>query len=382
MANGVQTKIGVLGAGAWGTAIAKVLAEKQHPVDLWCHEPDLASSINGTHSNPLYLAGVTLPPLVRASADLNAVAEDKDYLFIAIPSLHLLTHVKRITGCVSVREGRVVIAVLTKGLIETPGGIRLVTEAIEDYLPGMYRNKLVYVSGPSHAIEVSQGKITGLISASRSGRNSIRVRELLSGGSLVVFSSLDVRGVQVSAALKNVVAIAFGMLDALKETSDRFGDNTESLLLAAGLNEILAIGKAMGATHPETFTSIAGVGDLDVTCRSVHGRNRRFGREIILKRLIDSCTSIDQVIESLPRFGYIAEGVVTSKWAHELMGKLSLPIIEGVYRVLNREVDPLTELSSMLERITARSAGSGRRAARFFSRVRALGTHRRGEPAW
>ncbi len=381
MANGVQTKIGVLGAGAWGTAVAKVLAEKQHPVDLWCHEPDLASSINRTHSNPLYLAGVTLP-LVRASADLSAVAEDKDYLFIAIPSLHLLTHVKRITGCNSVREGRVVIAALTKGLIETPGGIRLVTEAIEDYLPGMYRNKLVYVSGPSHAIEVSQGKITGLISASRSGRNSIRVRELLSGGSLVVFSSLDVRGVQVSAAVKNVVAIAFGMLDALKETSDRFGDNTESLLLAAGLNEILAIGKAMGATHPETFTSIAGVGDLDVTCRSVHGRNRRFGREIILKKLIDSCTSIDQVIESLPRFGYIAEGVVTSKWAHELVGKLSLPIIEGVYRVLNREVDPLTELSSMLERITARSAGSGRRAARFFSRVRAFGAHRRSEPAW
>ena len=306
------------------------------------------------------------------------MAEDKDYLFIAIPSLHLLTHVKRITGCNSVREGRVVIAALTKGLIETPGGIRLVTEAIEDYLPGMYRNKLVYVSGPSHAIEVSQGKITGLISASRSGRNSIRVRELLSGGSLVVFSSLDVRGVQVSAALKNVVAIAFGMLDALKETSDRFGDNTESLLLAAGLNEIRAIGKAMGATHPETFTSIAGVGDLDVTCRSVHGRNRRFGREIILKKLIDSCTSIDQVIESLPRFGYIAEGVVTSKWVTRAgQRKLSLPIIEGVYRVLNREVDPLAELSSMLERITARSAGSGRRAARFFSRVRAFGAHRR-----
>ncbi|HTP58610.1 MAG TPA: NAD(P)H-dependent glycerol-3-phosphate dehydrogenase, partial [Spirochaetia bacterium] len=198
-------------------------------------------------------------------------------------------------------------------------------------------------------------------SASRSGRNSIRVRELLSGGSLVVYSSLDVRGVQVSAALKNVVAIAFGMLDALKETSDRFGDNTESLLLAAGLNEIQAIGRAMGATHPETFTSIAGVGDLDVTCRSIHGRNRRFGREIILKRLIDDCASIDQVIGNLPRFGYIAEGVVTSKWIHELAGKLSLPIIGGVYRVLNREIEPLAELSVMIERIIAAGrAGSGR----------------------
>jgi glycerol-3-phosphate dehydrogenase (NAD(P)+) len=228
---------------------------------------------------------------------------------------------------------------------------------MEDYLPGMYRGKLVYVSGPSHAIEVSQGKITGLISASRSGRNSIRVRELLSGGNLVVFSSLDVRGVQISAALKNVVAIAFGMLDALKETSSQFGDNTESLLLAAGLNEIRILGRAMGATHAETFTSIAGVGDLDVTCRSVHGRNRRFGREIVLKGLIDGCGSIDDVIQSLPRFGYMAEGVVTAKWVQHLAAqrKLALPIMGGVYRILNREVDPITEVSTMLEMIISRS---------------------------
>jgi len=382
-ASAVQARIGVLGAGAWGTAISKVLAEKGHTVDLWCHEPDVARAVNETHENSSYLPGARLPALVKASPDISAATEDKDYLFLAIPSLHLLSNVKKITACNDIREGRTVIAVLTKGLIETPGGIRLVTEAVEDYLPGMYRNKLVYVSGPSHAIEVAQGKITGLISASRSGRNSIRVRELLSGGSLVVYSSLDVRGVQVSAALKNVVAIAFGMLDALKETSDRFGDNTESLLLAAGLNEIQAIGRAMGATHPETFTSIAGVGDLDVTCRSIHGRNRRFGREIILKRLIDDCASIDQVIGNLPRFGYIAEGVVTSKWIHELAGKLSLPIIGGVYRVLNREIEPLAELSVMIERIIAAGrAGSGRRAARLFARMRALGTHRRNEPAW
>jgi glycerol-3-phosphate dehydrogenase (NAD(P)+) len=183
------------------------------------------------------------------------------------------------------------------------------------------------------------------------------VRELLAGGRLVVFSSLDIRGVQISAALKNVVAIAFGMLDALKESSDQFGDNTESLLLAAGLNEIQVMGRAMGATHPETFTSIAGVGDLDVTCRSVHGRNRRFGREIILKRLIDSCANIEDVINGLPRFGYIAEGVVTAKWVNALAAqrKISLAIIGGVYRVLNREIDPLVEVQNMLERIISRS---------------------------
>jgi glycerol-3-phosphate dehydrogenase (NAD(P)+) len=188
------------------------------------------------------------------------------------------------------------------------------------------------------------------------------VRELLSGANLVVVSSLDVRGVQISAALKNVVAIAFGMLDALKETSSQFGNNTESLLLAAGLNEIRILGRAMGATHAETFTSIAGVGDLDVTCRSPHGRNRRFGREIILKHLIEGCATIDEVIASLPRFGYIAEGVVTAKWVNQLAAqrKLALPIIGGVYSILNREVDPLTEVGTMLERILSRSK-AGRR---------------------
>jgi glycerol-3-phosphate dehydrogenase (NAD(P)+) len=357
MAESSQPKIGIVGAGAWGTAIGKVLAEKGLAVDIWCYEQDLAAEINSSHTNSAYLPGVSLPPLLHASHQMLDVAEGKDHLFIAIPSLFLLSTIKQILTSHNIREGRTLISILTKGFIETQSGIHLITEALEDYLPGMYRGKLVYVSGPSHAVEVSQGKITGLISASRSGRNSIRVRELLAGGPLVVFSSLDIRGVQISAALKNVVAIAFGMLDALKESSDQFGDNTESLLLAAGLNEIQVVGRAMGATHPETFTSIAGVGDLDVTCRSVHGRNRRFGREIILKRLIQECATIEDVINGLPRFGYIAEGVVTSKWVNSLavQRKISLPIIGGVYRVLNREVDPLLEVQNMLERIISRS---------------------------
>jgi glycerol-3-phosphate dehydrogenase (NAD(P)+) len=357
-------KIGVIGAGAWGTAIAKVLAEKGFPVELWCFEKELAAEINQDHVNGRYLPDMPLPALLHASSTMTEVAEGKQHLFLAIPSLFLLSNIKGVLGCSSIREGKTVISILTKGFIENQGGIHLISEALEDYLPGMYRGKLVYVSGPSHAIEVSQGKVTGLISASRSGRNSIRVRELLSGGRLVVFSSLDVKGVQISAAVKNVVAVAFGMLDALKETSDQFGDNTESLLLAAGLNEIQVIGKAMGATHPETFTSIAGVGDLDVTCRSVHGRNRRFGREIILKRLIDGCASIDEVIDRMPQFGYIAEGAVTAKWVNAISAqrKLALPIMGGVYRILNRQVDPLVEVQNMLERII-KSPGRRQRSA-------------------
>ena len=194
MAENSQPKIGIVGAGAWGTTIGKVLAEKGFAVDIWCFEQDLAAEINTAHTNTRYLPSVTLPPNLRASNQMLEVADDKDYLFLAIPSLFLLSNIKQILTSPHIREGRTLISILTKGFIETQGGIRLITEALEDYLPGMYRGKLVYVSGPSHAIEVSQGKITGLISASRSGRNSIRVRELLTGGRLVVFSSLASAG--------------------------------------------------------------------------------------------------------------------------------------------------------------------------------------------
>jgi glycerol-3-phosphate dehydrogenase (NAD(P)+) len=351
MGKAFHSGIGVIGAGAWGTAIAKILAEKGSAVGIWCYEKELAEEIN-TRSTSAFLPGIALPPSIRASTDLAEVVSGKGRLLLAVPSLHLLGVVDRILSCPEIHDGRLPIAVLTKGLIDTGDGVRLITEAIEERLPGAYKGKLAYISGPSHAMEVASGKITGLISASRSGKNAIMFRELLSGGNLVVFSSLDVRGVQVSAALKNVIAIAFGMLDALKESSDQFGDNTESLLLATGLSEIQLVGRRMGATHPETFASIAGVGDLDVTCRSVWGRNRRFGRELIA---------------NLPSFGYTPEGVVTARHVHTLSVQkgLSLPISGGVYRILNREADPLSEVANIVERITGGSKAASRNLWRF-----------------
>ncbi len=367
MTKPASSSIGIVGAGAWGTAIAKILADKQLDVEIWCYEKELAEEINQRHVNSAFLPGIPLPASIRATSDLRKVVAGKGYIFLAVPSQFLIGIVKNIVPFLELHEGRPLIAVLTKGLIFTEDGVKLITDAIEELLPFSYKGKLVYISGPSHALEVARGKITGLISASRSGKNSIRLRELLTGGRLVVFSSLDVRGVQASAALKNVIAIAFGMLDALKESSDQFGDNTESLLLAAGLSEIQLVGKIMGATHPETFASIAGVGDLDVTCRSVLGRNRRFGREIILKRLIDRFASIEEVIQALPSIGYIPEGVVTARHVHALAQSkgLILPISSGVYRVLNREVDPLSEVGDIVERITGRSMSASEKRKRF-----------------
>jgi len=190
--------------------------------------------------------------------------------------LYLASTIKKIIDVKTVADGSTCIGVLTKGFVPSEKGPKLVIETMEAALPSVYKGNLVYISGPSHAEEVAMGKLTGLIAASESPKNSIKFRELMKVPGLMVFSSLDVIGVQVCAAAKNVVAIVFGCLDAVAEQSDALGDNSESLLLAAGLNEIQILGFAMGATHAETFTSIAGVGDLDVTCRSKYGRNRRF----------------------------------------------------------------------------------------------------------
>jgi glycerol-3-phosphate dehydrogenase (NAD(P)+) len=335
-------RVGVLGAGAWGTAVARALAMNGHDVTLWAREPAIVESVNERYVNELYLPGVKLPDRLRASVDPLDAATGMEAIFLGVPSPFLLQAVKRILTSPDIMEGRTLVAVLTKGFIETDRGPRLIVETLEDYLPGFYRGNLVYVSGPSHAEEVSRDLMTGLAAASSNGRNAIRVRQLLQSRRLLVFPSLDVVGVQVCGAVKNVVAIAFGMLDALKAESNHFGDNTESLLLAAGLNEIQAFGQALGATHPETFTSLAGVGDLDVTCRSVHGRNRRLGREIVEKDALGNFRNAADLISRIGELGYLPEGVPASIFVKKIMDekKLVMPICRGVHRILDKELSP------------------------------------------
>jgi len=346
-------RIGILGAGAWGTAIGGVIAGQGQRVELWCREPEVAEEINRRHTNSRFLIGVELPPGLHAVSEPLEAASHEGYLLIAVPSAYLLEVVRKVLFAPDILEGKTLIGLLTKGFVETPQGIRLVTEAVENVLPGIYKDNLVYISGPSHAEEVARGKLTGLISASRNGANAIRFRELLSIPPLAVYSSLDVRGVQIAAAVKNVIAIGFGMLDALSEFSEQVGDNTESLLLAAGLNEIQRLGLAMGATHPETFTSIAGVGDLEVTCRSKYGRNRRFGREIILTHLLERFRDIEDLIARIDDLGYLPEGVLAARHTRLLAEQhgVSLPICQVVYQVLNREIPPLEVVGQILRRV-------------------------------
>ena len=342
--------VGVIGAGAWGSGLAQALARGGHKVQIWARELDVVDGINNEHENKRYLPGYPLSENLTASTDIEEVADGKEFLILASPSLYLASTVKQIVGVPSIKNGSTVIGVLTKGFIASEKGPRLVLDTLEEVLPESYRSSLVYISGPSHAEEVAMGKLTGLIAASEYPRNSFKFRDLLRVPGLMAYSSFDVVGVQICAAAKNVIAVVYGSVDAVSEHSDIFGDNAESLLLAAGLNEIQQIGMAMGATHPETFTSIAGVGDLDVTCRSKYGRNRRFGQDIIKTDILDRFTSLDDLIARISEIGYLSEGAVACKFVHEIAQKhgLKLTICDGLYRILNKEIKPMDFLQQLL----------------------------------
>ncbi len=334
-----QKTVGVIGGGAWGTGIAQALARGGHKVEIWALEEDVVASINNEHENKRFLPGFKLNPSITCSTDIWQVAFGKEFLFVASPSIFLAQTLAKINNVPNIVDGSTVIAALTKGFVPSPDGPKLILETMEAALPEIYKDCTVYVAGPSHAEEVAMGKITGLVAASLNPKNSIRVRELLKVPGLMVFSSFDVIGTQICAAAKNVVAAVYGAMDAISETSDIVGDNTESLLLAAGLNEIQTLGFAMGATHAETFTSVSGVGDLDVTCKSKYGRNRRFGQDIVKTDMLSRFKDIDDLIANVGKIGYLPEGAIACKYVHEIAQKkdLKLPLCNALYKVLNKE---------------------------------------------
>lgn len=355
--------VGVIGAGAWGTALATALARGGNLVQAWALEDDVVSSINNDHENKRYLPGYVLDSRLTASKDIEEVALNKDFIILGSPSLYLASTVRKFAGVENIQNGSTIIAALTKGFVPSESGPDFVLPTVESALPDCYKDATVYVAGPSHAEEVAMGKITGLIAASNHHRNAIKVRNLLRVPGIMSYASFDTVGVQVCAATKNVIAVVYGALDALSETSAIFGDNTESLVMAAGLNEIQKIGFAMGASYPETFTSISGVGDLDVTCKSKFGRNRRFGQDIIKTGILSQFKDLDDLIANVKKVGYLPEGAIACKYVHQIAEakNLRLPICDALYKVLNKESSPAQCLNELI--------GSSGEQQKNFTRV-------------
>ncbi|BDU62955.1 glycerol-3-phosphate dehydrogenase [Candidatus Borrelia fainii] len=337
-------KISIVGAGAWGTAIAKVLASKfKDNILIWSFEEDVKESINNDHENVKYLKDIKLPDNLVASSNLHDVVDQADYVFVVTPSLYTLNVLNKLKSMCTTKKFN--LAILTKGFLTIDERPRTIVDVAESVLSD-YKDEITYIAGPSHAEEVGLGIITGLVAASKNRANAFEFINLFSDTSISMFYSDDILGVQIASALKNIFAIAFGILDEYKiENPNLIGNNTESFLFSVSLNDMKNIAFKLGSCNSETFLFLAGSGDLDVTCRSIFGRNRRFGREIVSKNILEGLAGIDDLINHIHKIGYLPEGVIAANEVAMLFKFLGSDsscnnLASIVYKILNKELRP------------------------------------------
>jgi glycerol-3-phosphate dehydrogenase (NAD(P)+) len=306
----------VIGAGAWGTALATVLCDGGHDVTIWAHEPEVALAIEKNHENHVYLPGVTLPPGLRATSDLKAAVTGRELIVSVCPAQHL----RRLTSqWMDHARPDAMIVCASKG-IELGTG-ELLSQVFDDVLPEQLRRRVLFLSGPSFAAEVSRGLPTVVVIAGEEEALAERVQHLFARPAFRTYRSTDVVGVEVGGALKNVMAIATGICDGMG-----LGNNARAAIINRGLIEITRMAVAMGA-DPLTMMGLAGMGDLVLTCTVDLSRNRSVGKALGAGR------SLEEVLGGMPQ---VVEGVATAKAAHKLAARLgvSTPIIDEVYAVL------------------------------------------------
>jgi glycerol-3-phosphate dehydrogenase (NAD(P)+) len=322
-------RIGVLGAGAWGTTLAIRLATAGRPVTLWAHSPAANAQLAEARENRAYLPGHALPPEVRVAVDGAALGEPHRLYVVAIPSAHLRATLRGLPT--ELAPGAPIVSVV-KGIER--GTTRRMSEVIGEELPG---RAIAVLSGPNLAREVAEGKPGGSVVASSDVELAAEVAAMLSSDRFRVYTNPDVVGVELAGALKNVVALAAGMVDGLA-----FGDSAKAGIITRGLAEMTRLGVAAGA-HPLTFAGLAGVGDLIATCMSRLSRNRLAGE------LLGAGNPWSAVEPQLPG---VAEGVWTVSAALEMAARLGveLPIAEQVDAIIHRSVAPMQGVAALMSR--------------------------------
>ncbi len=308
-----MTVIGVLGAGGWGTTLADLLARKGHSVRLWAFEQEVVEAINARHENPVFLPGCALDQSLSATQDALAAVRDAEVVVTVAPS-HVLRRVVELA-----RTGIPVGAVLvsaTKGI--EPGTLALMSQVLEEAVPG---HPVCALSGPSFALEVFQQQPTAVVAAASRYETAETVQAVFATPRFRVYSSRDMVGAELGGALKNVIAIAAGILEGLG-----LGNNPRAALITRGLAEMTRLGVAMGA-DPLTFAGLAGMGDLILTTTGALSRNRALGMALAAGQTLEQYAAAHRTI---------AEGANTAKAAIELATRQSveLPICEQVAGIL------------------------------------------------
>ncbi len=321
-------KVTVLGSGGWGTALALVLLENGHEVNLWSFTKEEYESIAANRENPM-LKGVALPEALHLTYDMN-VAADSAMVVLATPSFAVRTTAQKLKSIV--KPGTVLVSV-SKGIED--GTSKRLSQAIQEETEGTC--PVVVLCGPTHAEEVGRGIPSAIVAASENQQAAEMVQDLFINKRFRVYTSSDVVGAEIGAALKNVIALCAGISDGMG-----FGDNTRAMLMTRGLTEIARLGVALGGKQA-TFAGLTGVGDLIVTCTSMHSRNHRAG--ILIGQGVEPQEAVKQI-------GAVVEGFYAAKTARELAHKhgVEMPITEAAYSVLYEGMNPADALTKLMGR--------------------------------
>jgi len=323
---GGRGPIAVLGAGAWGTALALLASSKGIPVYLWARRPEHARAMQLERQNSEYLPGARFPEQLHPTADAEEALQQAQFAVVAVPSKALRETLGRLP------KARAYVSVV-KGLHFADHHLLRMSQVIEQVVGS---SPIAVLSGPNLAEEIAQFLPAAAVVAARDPALAQQVQQVFSGKSFRVYTSTDVVGVELGGALKNVIALAAGMVDGLK-----LGDNAKASLITRGLREIIKFGVAQGAQEA-TFIGLSGLGDLIATASSPYSRNRTAGEQIVQ----------GQTLAQLEAQKGVVEGIYTVKALHawDQATGADLPITEAVYRVIYQGADPMQELSRLMTR--------------------------------
>lgn len=327
-----MTDIAIIGAGSWGTALALALAPRTRRLRLWAYDEGLAEEMEGSRENTAYLPGFRLPDKVEPTNRLATALDGADHVLLVVPSQHLRTIFRSVLA--SVRGSEVFISA-TKGL-ERATLLRM-SEVLLDEIGTRFPPAIAVLSGPTFAREIANGEPAAVVISSTDVALAGRIQQAWSGPSLRLYTNCDPTGVEIGAALKNVIAIAAGIVQGLG-----LGNNTTAALITRGLSEITRLAVALGG-RPETLAGLAGLGDLVLTCTGDLSRNRRLGIELARGRRLE---------EILASARTVAEGVETTFAAVELARRVSvdMPIIQQMNCVLREGKSPREGIRDLMER--------------------------------
>lgn len=326
-------RIAVIGAGSWGTALSIVLANNGYGVDLFTQFDKQMDEINIDKTNKDFLPEIKIPSNIIASNDLEDVLKDKRYILLVVPSHAMRQVAKDLKPYISKNT---IIIHATKG-IELDTDLRM-SQVIHEELPELPEENILVLSGPSHAEEVSRQLPTTIVVAGKNMSIAEEIQDIFMNNEFRVYTNEDIIGIELAGSLKNIIALAAGMSDGLG-----YGDNAKAALITRGLTEISRLGIELKA-NPATFSGLAGVGDLIVTCTSKHSRNWRAGYSL------GQGKPLSVVLDEM---GMVVEGVKATKAAYQLSLKynIDMPITKELYKVLFEEKDPKIAVEDLMGRV-------------------------------